>query len=198
MKGILRRFILAAFAVCLNGCGAQPEAMVASPQPPMSEGQLARLNPAVLPKGPLSCVPYARLVTGLPIRGDAWTWWAKANGAYLRGLQPQVGSVLVFKRTQRLQRGHVSVVARIINAREILVTHANWGSTPSSRGKVSHDVRVADVSPANNWSEVKVWNEYTGSFGRTYPTYGFIYRPAATQPAAVSTLPPSAGPLAGG
>jgi surface antigen len=197
MKGIVGKFILAAFAVCLSGCSPQPEPMVASP-PPVSEGQLARLDPAVLPKGPLSCVPYARLVTGIPIRGDAWTWWAKADGAYLRGLRPQVGSVLVFKRTQRLQRGHVSVVARIVNAREILVTHANWGSTPSSRGKVTSDVRVTDVSPANNWSEVKVWNEYTGSFGRTYPTYGFIYRPAATQPAELSALPSSDNPLVGG
>ena len=197
MKGIVCKFILAAFAVCLSGCSPQPEPMVASP-PPISEGQFARLDPAVLPKGPLSCVPYARLVTGLPIRGDAWTWWAKADGAYLRGLRPQVGSVLVFKRTQRLQRGHVSVVARIVNGREILVTHANWGSTPSSRGKVTSDVRVTDMSPANNWSEVKVWNEYTGSFGRTYPAYGFIYRPAATQPAAVSALPSSDEPLAGG
>ena len=197
MKGISCKFILAAFAVCLSGCSPQPEPMVASP-PPATDSQLTRFDAAALPKGPLSCVPYARLVTGLPIRGDAWTWWAKADGAYLRGLRPQVGAVLVFKRTQRLQRGHVSVVARIVNGREILVTHANWGSTPSSRGKVTSDVRVTDVSPANNWSEVKVWNEYTGSFGRTYPTYGFIYRPAATQPAAVSALPSSDEPLAGG
>jgi hypothetical protein len=90
------------------------------------------------------------------------------------------------------------VVFRIVNAREILVTHANWGSTPSSRGKVTHDVRVTDVSRNNDWSEVKVWNEYTDSFGRTYPTYGFIYGPAATQPASVSTLPSSGEPLAGG
>jgi surface antigen len=196
MKGIVCKFILAAFAVCLGGCSAQPEPVAASP--PASESQLTFLDPAGLPKGPLQCVPYARLVTGLPIRGDAWTWWAKADGAYLRGSRPQVGSVLVFKRTQRLQRGHVSVVVRIVNAREILVTHANWSSTPSSRGKVTSDVRVTDVSSANDWSEVKVWNEYTGSFGRTYPTYGFIYRPAATQPAAVSALPSPDDALAGG
>jgi surface antigen len=197
MKGIICKLILAGFAVFLSGCSSQPESMVASP-PPVSEGQLARLDPAVLPKGPLSCVPYARLVTGIPIRGDARTWWAQADGAFLRGLRPQVGSVLVFKRTQRLQRGHVSVVARIVNAREILVTHANWGSTPSSRGKVTNDVRVTDVSRNNDWSEVKVWNEYTGSFGRTYPTFGFIYRPAATQPAAASAVPSSREPPAGG
>ena len=80
-------------------------------------------------------------LSGIAIRGDAWTWWGQADdAAYLRGQRPQVGAVLVFKRTNRLHRGHVAVVARIVNHREILVTHANW----ANRGKVVHNVRVID------------------------------------------------------
>lgn len=189
MKGILRSFAIAVLLLGLGACAApQQETLVATP-PPLPQGQQALPIPENLPKGPLQCVPYARLVSGIAIRGDAWTWWSQADGTFLRGLHPQVGAVLVFKRTPRLQRGHVSVVARIVNEREILVTHANWGSTSASRGKVAHNVRVVDMSKNNNWSEVRVWNQFTGSFGRTYPTYGFIYRPPATQPASVSALP---------
>ncbi|HEY7687058.1 MAG TPA: CHAP domain-containing protein [Dongiaceae bacterium] len=195
MRGTIRTAVFAALLLGLNACTApepQTSAPAASlPPPPPAAEQLALLDPASLPKGPLQCVPYARLTSGIPIRGDAWTWWGKAKGAYLRGNLPQIGAVLVFKKTSRLQRGHVSVVARIVGPREILVTHANWGSTSASRGKVAHNVRVIDDSLRNDWTEIKVWNEYTGSFGKSYPAYGFIYRPPPTQPAAVSAAPAS-------
>jgi len=178
----------------LNACAAPRDSQPAVTGPPPAYGsQLAFLDPDLLPKGPLQCVPYARVASGIPIRGDAWTWWGQAEEAYGRGKWPQVGAVLVFKRTQRLQRGHVSVVARIVGPREILVTHANW----ASRGKVVHNVQIIDDSPGNDWTEVKVWNEGTGSFGRSYPTYGFIYRPPPTQPAAISALPAAASPAGG-
>lgn len=195
MKGFFRKAALVALVLGLNACAEPRDRAPAMTGPPsVSGGQLALLDPAAMPKGPLQCVPYARLASGIPIRGDAWTWWGQAEASYGRGKWPQVGAVLVFKRTQRLQRGHVSVVARIVGPREILVTHANWTSTSMSRGKVRHNVRVIDDSPGNDWTEVKVWNEGTGTFGRSYPTYGFIYRLPATQPAAVSALPASAPP----
>lgn len=137
---------------------------------PASDSQVALLPP---PDMPLQCVPYARQVSGIDIRGDAWTWWGSADGRYNRGKSPRPGAVLVFARTSRLPQGHVAVVTRTANSREILVTHANWGSTRETRGRVARDVRVIDVSPGNDWSELRVWNG--NGFGRVYPAYGFIY-----------------------
>jgi hypothetical protein len=34
-------------------------------------------------------------------------------------------------------------------------------------------VRVIDVSPGNDWSELRVWNG--SDFGKSYPAAGFIY-----------------------
>ena len=31
------------------------------------------------------CVPFARLVSGIQIFGDAWTWWSQAAGKYQTG-----------------------------------------------------------------------------------------------------------------
>jgi hypothetical protein len=190
MNAFVRRAVLAALVLGLAACTAprnrEPAVAAATPPPSGPAEQLVLLDPAALPKGPMQCVPYARLASGIGIRGDAWTWWGQADdAAYLRGQLPRVGAVLVFKRTNRLRRGHVSVVARVVSAREILVTHANW----ATRGKVVHDVRVIDESAGNNWTKVKVWNTRTGKFGSSYPTYGFIYRPPAAQPAVIAAPP---------
>src|SRR5215472_6536250 len=118
------------------GCAAEPAPPVApqtSLQPPPTE--------------PIQCVPYARQVSGIDLRGDAWTWWSQAENRYGRGRKPRLGAVLVFAKTSRLPLGHVSVVTKLVNAREILVTHANWASSSDDRGKVTKDVRVIDVSP---------------------------------------------------
>lgn len=121
------------------------------------------------------CAPFARAVSGIPIYGDAWTWWDQARGKFPTGKQPQVGSVLVFKRTDRLKLGHVSVVAQVNDSRSIFVTHANWGDNEQTRGVVHERQPIIDVSPNNDWSEVKLTN-IQGSKGRVYPTQGFIYR----------------------
>ena len=125
----------------------------------------------------LQCVQYARDVTNVPLQGDAWTWWSKAARSRLeRGREPEIGSILVFRRSTRLQRGHVAVVAEVVNRREIVVDHANWASRRSMRGRVDLAVRVVDISPANDWSAVRVWHADSDSLGRqAYPTYGFIY-----------------------
>ena len=39
----------------------------------------------------LQCVPYARALTGVEIRGDAHTWWGQADGRYQRGTAPTFG-----------------------------------------------------------------------------------------------------------
>ena len=121
---------------------------------------------------PLQCVPHARALSGLPIRGDAWTWWPAAEGHYLRGPTPRAGSVLVLKRTDRLRRGHLAVVTRVLGPREVLAEHANW----LNRGMIHRNVPLVDVSPANDWSQVRLWyvpGNHLG--GRTYPAHGFIH-----------------------
>lgn len=123
------------------------------------------------------CAPFARMVSGIEIYGNAGTWWAQADGRFDRGSRPRVGSVMVMKPYAKMRVGHVAMVSAIVSAREIAVTHANW----SRRGGVERDVRVVDVSPANDWSRVRVWYAGNGDLGTTsYPTFGFIYadRPA--------------------
>lgn len=133
--------------------------------------------------GFVSCVPYARQASGIDLRGDAWTWWDAAAGRYGRGKRPTVGAVLAFRRTGQLPSGHVSVVEAVNGPREVLVEHANWNSTPAWRGRVQTGQKVVDVSPANDWSEVRVQN-HLGSLGRVYPAYGFIY---PLQPRAIAS-----------
>src|SRR3546814_4891063 len=71
----------------------------------------------------------------------------------------------------------VAMVSKIVSDREVLLTHANW----SRPGRVETDVRAVDVSPAGDWSEVKVWYGPIGDLGTSvYPTKGFIYATAAS------------------
>ncbi len=125
--------------------------------------------------GPWSCVPYARMRSGIPLRGDAWAWWDAAAGVYQRGRAPRNGGVLVLMRTSRLPQGHLAVVSRVVSAREIRVDHANWASG-GGKGRVARDQPVMDVSPANDWSLVRVWLPRTNDWGASnYPSYGFIH-----------------------
>lgn len=154
----------------LGGCAGSPPTVGARPAP-------AATAIAPLPSSPpLECVPYARLVSGIEIYGDAWTWWGSAHGRYARGSRPRPYSVLVLSRTERLRRGHVAVVTGIVGPREIRVSHANWGWDRRTRHRVQEDMPVIDVSPDNSWQAVRFWNAEDGVFGRVYPAYGFIYR----------------------
>jgi surface antigen len=123
------------------------------------------------------CVPFARMISGIELFGDAWTWWRQAAGKYAQGFAPKVGAVLVFKPTGIMNKGHVAVVSRVLTDRVIQVTHANWSVIDGSRGQVEKDVTVVDVSQAGDWSQVKVWYDPARDLGNTvYPTYGFIYQ----------------------
>lgn len=118
------------------------------------------------------CAPYAREVSGIQIRGNANTWWGQAAGHYDRGHSPKVGAVLAFQASHRMRVGHVAMVSKLVNDREVLLTHANW----SRPGRIETDVRAVDVSDAGDWSVVKVWYAPQGGLGTsTYPTNGFIY-----------------------
>lgn len=132
------------------------------------------------------CVPFARAASGIAIYGDAWTWWDQAEGRYRRGDSPRVGAVIVFARTERLPYGHVAVVSRIVERRVLMLTHANWSRQNGERGHAEQDVTLYDVSPDNDWSDVKVWyKDAKGLGGGVYPVKGFIY--ADAKPAAELT-----------
>ena len=124
------------------------------------------------------CAPYAREITPVTIRGNAWTWWGQAEGRYERGNSPQIGSVMVFKRSGAMPYGHVAVVRRVVSDREVILEHANWAAHGSgNRGKVKVGDRAIDISPNNDWTSVRVWHSQSGNFGRANPVYGFIYAP---------------------
>ncbi len=129
--------------------------------------------------GGLQCVPFARQLSGIAIRGNANTWWSQAEGRYARGRTPRIGAVLTFAAIRSMRLGHVAMVSRIVSDREVLLTHANW----SRRGGIERDVRAVDVSDAGDWSAVRVWFGRIGGLGTTvYPIKGFIYADSAPQP----------------
>ena len=138
--------------LALAGCGGN----LPSPSPGTAAG--------------VDCVPFARTVSGVQLFGDAYTWWDGAAGRYWRGAAPSPGAVLVFRRTGRLPSGHVSVVSEVDGEREIRVSQANW-----VHHRVTRDEPVVDVSPAHDWTAVRVWWAPSNTLGATtYPTYGFV------------------------
>jgi len=131
-------------------------------------------NPAIDLSGtqyhPVECAPYARSLTGLELSGEAYQWWDQAQGRYPRSQTPTVGAALVFRQSDLLPHGHVSVVSRLLSSREIMVNQANW-----VHNRISHDDVVRDVSTGNDWTLVRVWWRPAVSLGITvYPTYGFV------------------------
>lgn len=124
----------------------------------------------------IQCVPYARKVSGIQLYGDAHTWWGQAAGRYARGNRPKVGAVMAFRPHGAMQLGHVAAVSRIIDSRTVLLRHANWSPIEGRRGQLEDNVRAVDVSPENDWSEVRVWYAPLGGLGTTHwPVEGFIY-----------------------
>ncbi|MGI3168828.1 CHAP domain-containing protein [Pseudooceanicola sp. C21-150M6] len=114
------------------------------------------------------CVPFARNVSGVEIRGNANTWWGQAAGAFDRSKKPEVGAVMAFAATRGMPMGHVAVVSEVRSDREILIDHANW-----HRNQISLGMSVIDVSDKNDWSRVKVESN-PGQYGSVYPINGFI------------------------
>jgi surface antigen len=124
----------------------------------------------------LQCVPYARALTGVEIRGDAHTWWGQAEGRYQRGNRPKVGAVMAFIPHGNMRLGHVAAVKRVVDSRTLIVSHANWSTINGVRGHIEEDVRVVDASEANDWSRVRVWYTPNAALGTTeWPLHGFIY-----------------------
>lgn len=144
-----------------------------SRQAAMASTHSGAVRPRIVnPARRLQCVPYTRELSGILIHGDAWTWWRQAAGKYRRSAQPTVGSVLVLRRTNRNRYGHLAVVTRIVNDREVIVSHANW----LNKGRIHIDTPVRDVSRRGDWSAVRVWYTPGNVLGRsTYAAHGFIH-----------------------
>lgn len=177
-----RIFPFAALALAgLAGLAAPAAARPIVDSNPMTGSGESRLPPY------LQCVPYARAVSGIRITGDAWTWWQQAEGRYARGQTPRVGAVMAFKPHGNMELGHIAAVSRIIDSRTVLLRHANWSPINGRRGQIEDNVAAVDVSPDNDWSQVRVWFDPIQDLGATHwPVSGFIYptrakaRPAAT------------------
>ena len=128
-----------------------------------------------VPAQAMTCVAYVRAVTGFDLSGNAWQWWNAAAGVYNRGHLPEPGAVMVFSRTHHMRDGHVAIVREVLGDREILIDQANWEVVRHRRGAISTAVRVVDVSPENDWSDVRVQWERSDAFGRDNPVSGFVY-----------------------
>lgn len=155
-----------------------------SPTPVTDIGAPPRL-PAVATVAPsveaplhrLFCVEYARMRSGLAVFGDAKHWWDRAKNIYARMSRPAEEAVMVFAGSKRLKRGHVAVVSGILGPRQIIVDQANW----ENHGEIDHATPVLDVSPANDWSRVRVWDMRSGTFGsHVYAISGFIAKSLTT------------------
>jgi hypothetical protein len=161
-----------ALAACAGPRAEQAAPVTSSVQAGPKAAHATAARPRIVtPERRLQCVTYARRLSRLDLRGDAWTWWKKAEGRYRRGSRPAVGSVLVLRRKGG-SRGHLAVVTRIVGDREIVASHANW----LNHGRIHVDTPIRDVSPKNDWSAVRVWYTPGKVLGKSvYPAYGFIY-----------------------
>lgn len=171
----------------LAACEPRPAPVAVSSPPVTAPLPASSYQPPAPPpdSARMQCVAYARAVTGLDLRGDAWRWWEAAGGRYGRGPQPSAYSVLVLAQGVRLSRGHLAVVHEVLDSRRIRVDHANWNNDE----RIVKDMLVIDVSAANDWTEVRFWNERASSWGNVYLAYGFIY-PPGTEPQRTAAAAP--------
>lgn len=165
LLGVARLVAGSFVLVALAACATPQQTATIEPEPRLFVPDVS---------GPMQCVPFARMVSGIPIRGNAWTWWRQADGTFARADEPEVGAVLVLRKTRRLRYGHVAVVASVEGPRRITVAHANWGWNRATRARIHTAMPVIDVSPANDWSEVRFKDPSVATFGRVYPAHGFI------------------------
>ncbi|MDG6094336.1 CHAP domain-containing protein [Acetobacter sp. AN02] len=130
----------------------------------------------------IQCVAFVQNESEVQLHGNARDWWYNAEGVYARGAAPEVGSVMNFRPIRRMPLGHVALVTGIEDSRTVIIDQSHWGQSGISR-----DVRVIDVSPDNDWSQVRVaLNGDSSRYGSIYPIYGFIY-PRGEQASGVMT-----------
>ena len=164
-RGFWKIAAVIAVAASLAACASAPPVR---PQAAITRGDEPRI---VTPATPQSCVPFARERSGIALFGDAYTWWDQARDRYDENSAPSIGAVMVLAGYAGPKHGHLAVVRRIVSSREIRVDHANW----LNDGNLYLNTPVIDVSPDNDWSQVRVWNTRDGHLGgNTYSVQGFI------------------------
>lgn len=181
-------FLLLALPLALGACGksynkpvvkpttSQSASLASQATPGLEQSdedapQLASLGSIEIERQKISCVPYARQISGIQLKGDAWRWWEAAQGVYKRGNKPEVGAIVVMSKKKGLERGHLAVVTAIVSDRILQIDHANW-----KHGEIHRGSFIMDVSKANDWSKVRVWYPPIADFGTgVYPISGFIY-----------------------
>ena len=171
-------------ALLLGGCASAPPAVAPAPtvaatlqptpppppDPALTLAALAEQARIVDGDTALQCVAYARAVSGIALYGDAGTWWRAAADRYERSSRPAPGAVMVFRATST-SVGHLAVVTRVIDARLIVASHANW----LNNGRIHEGTPIEDVSAAGDWSAVRVWHTPSASWGRTrYAVAGYV------------------------
>ncbi|MCT2399750.1 CHAP domain-containing protein [Novosphingobium mangrovi (ex Huang et al. 2023)] len=170
MKGLKNAIFLGACAIAISPATASSaiDRIISG-----DEGTSSRtVSGSSQTSGLLQCVPYARQLSGIQIYGDAHTWWKQAKGQYARGHTPRVGAVMAIRPHGNSHLGHVATVSKIVDSRTILLSHANW----SYPGKIERNVAALDVSPENDWSEVRIWYAPSNNLGVSHwPVAGFIY-----------------------
>jgi hypothetical protein len=160
-----------AVTLALTACASEP----AASGPRLAKTAAAPSRADGLPP-PTQCALFAREFTGINIRGDAWSWWNLATTQqYPHSDVPKAETILVLRATPQLKLGHVGIVKKVIGPREILITHANWGNDDPTRRIVHDSTAVVDVSPDNDWTQLRFFNAPAHAFGKVYAAYGFIY-----------------------
>lgn len=174
-----RALALGLIAAALTACASTPAPVYPGlrGREPIASADRLPFDPDLPPRvtdarANLQCVPFARNASGVEIYGNANTWWARAEGRYPRSGLPAAGAVLVVRGYYGPGRGHVAVVREVVSDRILRVDHANW----LNNGEISVGVPVLDVSPENDWSQIKVWHIPGGHWGgRVYHVQGFIH-----------------------
>jgi hypothetical protein len=83
---------------------------------------------------------------------------------------------MAFQPYGNMTLGHVAAVSRVVDSRTVLLRHANWSPIDGRRGQIEDNVEAVDVSPDNDWSQVRVWYAPIQNLGSTaWPVAGFIY-----------------------
>ncbi len=108
-----------------------------------------------------NCALYARAQTGVFLFGAAGGWWDEALAAISAAKSRRWARSWSSGERAVFPRATSRSSPRSINAREIVVDHANW-----YHGMVTRDVTVIDNSPNNDWSAVAVMDLGTGKYGR--------------------------------
>ncbi|MFM8681569.1 MAG: CHAP domain-containing protein [Alphaproteobacteria bacterium] len=174
--------------------GPPPQVEARRQQDARAQRAQAARQPAVqppVPSGRGQCVAYVHAHSAFRIQANAHMWWTRAAGIHARGSAPEAGSVLSFRSVRGMSLGHVALVSRVVDSREIEIDQNNWLGVGPARG-----ASVIDVSPNNDWTAVRVENRPGARvYGRVYPTDGFIHaRAPGSEPPMVAARQPEQPP----